>query len=68
MKIIKLNGGFLQMKHFNLKKLLMMLAIVIIVQNGTVIVYNTAEDAGSYSEDGGTAPCSDQPYPDDSHT
>lgn len=53
------------MKRFNLKKLLMMLAIVIIVQNGTVIVYNTAEDAGSYTEDNGIAPCSDLPPLDD---
>lgn len=55
------------MKHFNFRKLLAALAIIIIVQNGTVIVYNTAEDNGSYSEEDGIAPCSDRPYPNDLH-
>lgn len=55
------------MKRFNLRKLLAMLAIVIIVQNGTVIIYNTADDNGSYSEDNGVAPCSDQPLTEDLH-
>lgn len=54
------------MKHFNLKKLVSMLAIIIIVQNGAVVVYNT-EDTGSYTEEEGISPCSDQPYPDDIH-
>lgn len=61
------HGGILQMKHFNFRKLLAALAIIIIVQNGTVIVYNTAEDNGSYSEEDGIAPCSDRPYPNDLH-
>lgn len=56
------------MKHFNFRRLLAMLALVIIVQNGTVMIYNTAEDAGSYSQDQGIAPCSsDQPLPNDIH-
>lgn len=55
------------MKHFNLKKLLLTLALVIIVQNGTVIVYNTAESTESYSGEEGIAPCSDRPYPNDIH-
>ncbi len=45
------------MKHFNLKKIAMMLALVLIIQNGAVIVSGT----GSGSQDGGVAPCSDQP-------
>lgn len=53
------------MKHFNFRKLLAMLAVVIIVQNGTVMIYSTAEDTGSYSQDEGIAPCSDQPHLDD---
>lgn len=55
------------MKHFNLKKLLLTLALVIIVQNGAVIVYNTAEGTGSYSEEDGIAPCSDLPLTEDLH-
>ena len=43
----------------------MMLALVIIVQNGAVIVSNTVGDNGSYSDEGGTAPCSDLPPLDD---
>ncbi len=49
------------MKNFKFKQILMMLALVIIVQNGVVIVSNTGENNGSYSEEGGTAPCSDLP-------
>lgn len=55
------------MKHFNFRRLLAALAVIIIVQNGTVIVYNTAEGSGSYSEEAGIAPCSDLPYPNDLH-
>lgn len=60
-------GGNSKMKHFNLKKLLLTLALVIIVQNGTVIVYNTAEGTGAYSEESGIAPCSDRPLTNDLH-
>lgn len=49
------------MKNSCFKKMLMMLALVIIVQNGAIIVSNTGEDTGAYSEDGGAAPCSDIP-------
>lgn len=49
------------MKHFNFTKILMMLALVIIVQNGTMIVTDTDGNAGSYSDEGGAAPCSDLP-------
>lgn len=55
------------MKHFNIRKMLLTLALVIIVQNGTVIVYNTAEDTGAYSEEDGIAPCSDRPCEEDIH-
>ncbi len=60
-------GGNSKMKHFNLKKLLLTLALVIIVQNGAVIVYNTAEGTGAYSEESGIAPCSDRPLTNDLH-
>lgn len=53
------------MKNFKFKQILMMLALVIIVQNGAVIVSNTVGDNGSYSDEGGTAPCSDLPPLDD---
>lgn len=59
---------YLQMKHFNLRKLISMLAIIIIIQNGAIIVYNTADGTGSYTEDNGVAPCSDLPVPNDNHT
>lgn len=55
------------MKNSNLKKILMMLALVIIVQNGAIIVSNTDGNTGSYSEDGGVAPCSDQPDIDENY-
>lgn len=55
------------MKHFNFKKILMMLALVIIVQNGTIIVANTNGNTDSYSEDGDAAPCSDLPDIDESY-
>lgn len=55
------------MKHFNFKNILMMLALVIIVQNGTIIVTNTVGNTGSYSEDGGVAPCSDIPDLDEDY-
>lgn len=55
------------MKHFNFKNILMMLALVIIVQNGTIIVTNTDGNTGSYSEDGGVAPCSDIPDLDEDY-
>lgn len=49
------------MKHINFKKVLMMFALVAIVENGAVITADAATDTGSYSEDGGVAPCSDRP-------
>lgn len=49
------------MKNFNFKKILMMLALVIIVQNSTIIVSNTDGNTGSYTDEGGATPCSDQP-------
>ncbi|MDE6055780.1 MAG: hypothetical protein K2G55_18950 [Lachnospiraceae bacterium] len=49
------------MKHFIFKKILMMLALVIIVQNGAIIVANTDGNTGSYSNEGVAAPCSDLP-------
>lgn len=55
------------MKKFNCKKILMTLALVIIIQNGAIIVTNTDGNTGSYSEDGGIAPCSDLPDIDESY-
>lgn len=49
------------MKHFNFKKVLLLLALVALVENGAVITSNAAENGNSYSEDGGIAPCSDHP-------
>lgn len=58
---------FLQMKNLNFKKILMTLALIIIVQNGAIIVSNTDGNTGSYSDDGGIAPCSDQPLLDENY-
>lgn len=55
------------MKISCFKKMLMMFALVMIVQNGAIIVSNVGEDSGSYSEEGGAAPCSDIPDLDDSY-
>ncbi|MDE5697465.1 MAG: hypothetical protein K2I96_08670 [Lachnospiraceae bacterium] len=55
------------MKNFKFKKILMMLALVIIVQNGTIIVSNTDGNTGSYTDEGGAAPCSDVPDFDENY-
>lgn len=55
------------MKNLNFKKILMTLALIIIVQNGAIIVSNTDGNTGSYSDDGGIAPCSDQPLLDENY-
>lgn len=46
------------MKNSCFKKMLMMLALVIVIQNGAIIVSNADN---SYSDDSGIAPCSDVP-------
>ena len=45
----------------------MTLALVIIIQNGAIIVTNTDGNTGSYTEDSGIAPCSDRPDFDESY-
>lgn len=59
------NGGLIQMKKFNLKKLLVLFAIIIFIQNGSIIVENTGNGTESGTEDG-VAPCSDFPGYEDS--
>lgn len=58
----------LQMKHFNFQKWLLMLALVIFIQNGTVIVYNMAEGSDACSGEGGISTLSDKPYLDDNYS
>ena len=55
------------MKNLNFKKILMTLALIIIVQNGAIIVSNTDGNTSSYSDDGGIAPYSDAPDFDESY-
>lgn len=55
------------MKHFNFKKILMMLALVVVVENGAVIASNVDGNADAYTEDGGIAPCSDLPPYDENY-
>lgn len=55
------------MKRFNAGKWLLMLALVIVIQNGTVIVYNTTGEAGD-SNEGGISTLSDKPYLDDNYS
>ncbi len=55
------------MKNLNLKKLLLMLAVVIIVQNGVIIASNVNGNTGSSSDEYGIAPCSDLPVIDESY-
>lgn len=58
----------LQMKHFNFQKWLLMLALVILIQNSTVIVYNIAEASDACSGEGGISTLSDKPYLDDNYS
>jgi len=52
----------LQMKHFNFKKLFMLLALVTVVQNSAMVVSAAEEDTECCSEEEeGIAPCSDRP-------
>ena len=57
------NGGLIQMKNFKFKKLLVLFAIIIFIQNGAIIVENTGNGAETGAEDG-VAPCSDFPGQD----
>lgn len=54
------------MKHLNFKKILMMLAVVVVVENGAVVASNLNGNSG-YTEDGGVAPCSDLPPYDENY-
>ncbi len=56
------------MKRFNFGKWLLMLALVIFIQNGTIIVYNTAEGSDACSGGGGISTLSDKPYLDDNYS
>ena len=38
------------MKHFNFKKMLMMLALVVVVENGAVIASNVDGNTDAYTE------------------
>lgn len=52
------------MKRFNLRKWWLMLALVILIQNGTVIVSNTND----CSNEGDISILSDKPYLDDNYS
>lgn len=56
----------LQMKNSKLRKFLVLFALIIFIQNGTIIVQNTGNGAESSSEEG-IAPCSDFPGHEDSY-
>ena len=55
------------MKRLNVKKILMTLAVIIIVQNASIIAPVTAPETGVPSEDGGAAPRSDVPLFDEDY-
>lgn len=55
------------MKHLNFGKWFLMLTLVILIQNGTIIVYNTSEGA-DVSDEGGISTLSDKPYLDDNYS
>lgn len=59
------NGGLIQMKNIKFKKLLVLFAIIIFIQNGAIIVENTGNGIETGSEDD-VAPCSDFPGYEDS--
>lgn len=52
------------MKNSKLRKLLVLFALVIIIQNGTIIVQNTGNGAETGTEEG-IDPCSDFPGHED---
>jgi hypothetical protein len=52
------------MKNSKLRRFLVLFALVIIIQNGTIIVQNTGNGAETGT---GVAPCSDFPGHDDSY-
>ena len=54
------------MKNSKLRKFLVLFALIIFIQNGTIIVQNTGNDAKSGSEEG-IAPCGDLLPPDESY-
>ncbi|MDE7322647.1 MAG: hypothetical protein K2N73_07900 [Lachnospiraceae bacterium] len=54
------------MKNSKLRKLLVLFALVIIIQNGIIIVQNTGNGTETGSENG-VAPCSDFPGHDESY-
>lgn len=56
------------MKRFNFGKWFLILALVILIQNGTVIVYNVAEGSDTCSDEGGISTLSDKPYLDDNYS
>lgn len=51
------------MKNSKLRRFLVLFALVIIIQNGTIIVQNTGNGAETGTEEG-VAPCSDYPGQD----
>ncbi|MFG6369887.1 MAG: hypothetical protein K1W16_16005 [Lachnospiraceae bacterium] len=55
------------MKRFNFGKLLLTLAFVILIQNGTVIVYNAA-GTEDYTDKGNISTLSDKPYLEDDYS
>ncbi len=50
------------MKTSKFKKLLLTLALIIIVQNGVIVVSNLPED--TYTCDDSVSPCNDEPLPE----
>ena len=53
------------MKHSIFKKLPLMFALVIIVQNGAIMIPNTDADQGSRLDHGKVSIYSDRPYSND---
>ncbi len=54
------------MKNSKLRRFLVLFALVIIIQNGTIIVQNTGNGTETGTEEG-VAPCSDFPGHDESY-
>lgn len=50
------------MKIFKLRKIMMLFALIIVIQNGAIIMQSAGND--SYSEEELIAPCSDFPCQD----
>lgn len=54
------------MKHFNFKKLLLLFAVIVVMQSGSILAQSVDND--TYLAEGDVSPLSDLPLPDEDYT